>query len=156
LLMAGRPTDYRPEFAEQAEKLCKLGATDKELAEFFDVCEATINNWKNDFPQFLESVKAGKVVADVQVAGRLHERALGFEWQEAVPIKVKDVKYQDGKRVSETERVEVVMVDRVVPPDTTAGIFWLKNRRSGHWRDKQDHEHSGSVNVSLASADVDA
>jgi hypothetical protein len=73
----GRDTKYRPEFNDQARKLCLLGFTDAELAEFFGVCERTINNWKADFPAFLQSINDGKVVADAQVADSLYRRATG-------------------------------------------------------------------------------
>jgi hypothetical protein len=139
----GRPTQYRPEYADQAERLCLLGATDKILGEFFGVTETTVNNWKRSQPEFFESLKAGKVGADIGVADSLHQRALGFEYDEAQPIKLKEVIYENGKRVREIERVETVMVHHVVPPDTTACIFWLKNRRSDAWRDKHDVEHAG-------------
>ena len=51
----GRPSKYKSEYAEQARKLCLLGATDTDMADFFDVDEATINRWKLDFPEFCES-----------------------------------------------------------------------------------------------------
>ena len=56
----GRKSEYRIEFSDQALKLCLLGATDKELAEFFSVSEQTLNKWKKDYPEFLESLKKGK------------------------------------------------------------------------------------------------
>lgn len=138
-----RKTSFKKEYLEQAEKLSRLGATDADLADFFGVKEQTINNWKKSHPEFFESLKAGKIKADIEVADRLYQRATGFEWDEAQPIKLKEVIYENGKRVREVERVEIVMVHRVVPPDTTADIFWLKNRRKTEWRDKQDHEHTG-------------
>lgn len=52
-----RPTKYQEAYAEQARKLCLLGYTDAELADFFEVSEATINNWKLEYPEFLESIK---------------------------------------------------------------------------------------------------
>ena len=55
----GVKSTYKPEYAEQARKLCLLGATDKELADFFGCNEATINNWKARRPDFLESIKEG-------------------------------------------------------------------------------------------------
>lgn len=135
---AGRPSAYQPEFADQARKLCLLGATDDEIADFLGVNVRSVYRWKKSQPEFCQALKDGKVVADTDVASRLNERARGFEYDEAVPIKVKTVLYDGGKRVSEIERVEVVMVHRVVPPDTTACIFWLKNRRSQDWRDRQN------------------
>ena len=74
----GRKSGYREEYAEQALKLCLLGATDKEIAEFFSVSEQTLNSWKKKFPQFLESLKKGKAVADANVASRLYSRAIGI------------------------------------------------------------------------------
>lgn len=139
---AGRPTDYKPEFNEQAEKLCKLGATDKDLAEFFEVCEATINNWKIDHPEFLESIKTGKQIADMEVANSLYKRATGYNH-----ASTKFFQY-DGKVISQdfTEHY---------PPDVTAQIFWLKNRKPKEWRDKQEIDLTGSQPV-IISLKLDA
>ena len=81
----GRPTEYRPEYNEQARKLCLLGATDAQLADFFGVSETTINNWKLAHPEFLESLKAGKEKADALVAHALYHRAIGYK-HDAVKI----------------------------------------------------------------------
>jgi hypothetical protein len=143
----GRPSSFQGAFCEQAEKLCRLGATDKDLAEFFGVTEQTVNNWKDAHPEFFEALKRGKVESDAEVADRLYQRATGFEWDEAQPIKVREVIYENGKRLKEVERVEVVMVHRVVPPDTTAAIFWLKNRRPADWRDKVTQEHTADSTI---------
>jgi hypothetical protein len=123
----GRPTAYREEYAAQAFKICLLGATDAELADFFEVSEATVNNWKNDHPEFLESIKQGKDEADSNVANSLYRRALGYE-HDAVKI-VADAK--TGAHVA------VPYVEHY-PPDTAAAIFWLKNRQKAKWRDKHD------------------
>jgi hypothetical protein len=127
---AGRPTAYRQEFDEQVEKLCKLGATDKEMAEFFSVSEVTINAWKKQHPEFLNSIKAGREFADSNVAQRLYERAMGFE-HDSEEIKVVSI----GKDGSEIVRVPV---RKIYPPDSTAAIFWLKNRKPAMWRDKHE------------------
>lgn len=138
--MAGAPTKYREEYCEQAEKLCKLGATDKELADFFEVEEKTINNWKIEFPEFLQSIKNGKDLADANVAERLYQRAIGFE-HPSEEIKV----VSNGQ--GEGSSIERVAVTKVYPPDTVAAIFWLKNRQKGKWRDKTETEHSGSIDT---------
>lgn len=139
--MAGRPTDYRGEYNEQVEKLCRLGATDKELADFFDVTEQTINNWKESHPGFFESIKKGKIEADANVADRLYQRALGFEHDS------EEIKIADGEVIR-------VPIRKIYPPDPTAAIFWLKNRRSKEWRDKQEidqkTEHSGGIDITWA------
>ena len=111
-----RPTDYRQEYAEQARKLCLLGFTDKQLADFFDVNESTITRWKQKYPEFCTSIKKGKAVADAQVVDSLYNRALGMEVTE---VEVRD----DGKK--KVKRV----TKKHIPPDTTAQIFWLKNRQ---------------------------
>ena len=71
----GQPTSYKADYADQAKRLCLLGYTDKELAGFFKVCEATINNWKHEYPKFLESIKEGKEDADCEVVESLYKKA---------------------------------------------------------------------------------
>lgn len=143
--VGGRPTDYRPSYAKQAYKLCLLGATDKELGDFFEVTERTINHWKKNEPKFFQSIKDAKEKADAEVAYSMNQKARGYKYTKMQPIKVKEVIYKDGKRVKETEHVEIVATKEIVPPDTIAGIFWLKNRRKINWRDKVETEHSGEV-----------
>lgn len=125
-----RPTDYRKEYAEQARKLCLLGYTDKQLADFFNVNERTINRWKKDYPEFCQSIKKGKEVADIEVIESLYKRAIGFEYDET-ELKT------DGN--AKSKRV----IKKLVVPDTTAQIFWLKNRQPKIWRDKQEREITG-------------
>lgn len=131
-MAGGRPPKYSEEFAEQARKLCLLGATDEEIASFFEVEVRTIYRWKLDHDQFCQALKAGKEAADERVERSLYQKAIGYR-QEAVKIFM-----PAGK----TDPVYAPYVEHMAP-DTTAAIFWLKNRRSQEWRDKQDHEHSG-------------
>lgn len=135
LCLVARPSSYREEFADQAYRLCLLGAKDAEVADFFEVTETTINNWKLKHPEFVESLKRGKVLADMQVGERLFERATGYDYTEEQAFKVKLGPHE--------EKIEIVEVKRHTPPDVTSMIFWLKNRRKTEWRDKQDHEHTG-------------
>lgn len=121
----GRPSSYKPEYAEQARKLCLLGATDDSLADFFSVAVATIHNWKNDHSDFLDSIKSGKDQADAEVADRLFQRAKGYEHPEV------DIRVVSGEIVQ-------TPITKIYAPDTTAAIFWLKNRQKAQWRDKQD------------------
>lgn len=140
----GRPTSYRPEYASHALALCQLGATDAELADYFGVAVRTIANWQSRYPEFHEALRTGKSEADDRVQRSLYQRAMGTEYEEAHPIKVKKTLYENGKKVAEEERIEVVMVKRIVPADTTAAIFWMKNRRSKEWRDVHKVEHGGA------------
>lgn len=140
-----RPTDYRQEYAEQARKLCLLGFTDKQLADFFDVNESTITRWKQKYPEFCTSIKSGKVVADAQVVDSLYNRALGMEVEE---VEVRGDGDNEIKRVTKKH----------IPPDTTAQIFWLKNRQPELWRDKPTVENSAqeAVPVQIIVQTVDA
>lgn len=127
----GRPSKYKPEYAELAYNYCLLGATDKTLAEFFDVSEQTINTWKQEHPDFLESLKNGKIEADARVANSLYRKAIGYEH-----AAVKIFNDQGAPMVVDyTERFA---------PDTTAAIFWLKNRQPALWRDTKDIDHKST------------
>jgi hypothetical protein len=131
--MAGRPSKYKTEYAEQAYKLCLLGAIDKDIADFFGVDERTINRWKEDHIEFCQSLKGGKIGADATIAQKLYHRAKGYEHPE-------DKIFNDGGIPL------VVPTIKHYPPDTTAAIFWLKNRQPDKWRDKQEVE---STNLNL-------
>lgn len=129
--LPGRPSLYRDDYAEQARKLCRLGATDVEIADFFSVDVATVNRWKLRHPAFRESLKAGKAAADAEVADRLYRRACGYS-------------HPDTKFATfEGEITDTKEFTKHYPPDTIACIFWLKNRRPDLWRDRVGLEHTG-------------
>lgn len=119
----GRPTKYKEEYAEQARKLCNLGATDIKLADFFGISEKTLNTWKFKHPEFLQSLKLGKDVPDDNVKRSLYDRAMGYTCLEA------------KHHVVNGELIET-MVEKHYPPDPTSMIFWLKNRVPSEFRDK--------------------
>jgi hypothetical protein len=123
--LPGRPTDYRIDHAEMAYKLCLLGATDVQLAEFFNVSTATINNWKKIHPKFLESIKRGKIIADAEMAEALYKRGIGYEHPD-----VHISNYQGEITITE--------LTKHYPPDTAAAFIWLKNRAG--WQDKKEVE----------------
>jgi hypothetical protein len=120
---AGRPTLYKPEYCIQAAKLCLLGATDEKLADFFDVNVDTIHEWKNVHPEFSDALNTAKDDYDFQVEKALFKRATGYT-----------------RKVEKTTKDGVVECLEELPPDPTSMIFWLKNRQSRKWRDKQEVE----------------
>ena len=124
---AGRNTLYRPEYCEQAKKLCLLSATDKEMADFFNVDVATLYRWKNEFPEFCDAINAGKIFADANVASRLYERAMGYS-HGAVKIVAN----------ATTGQEHIVPYTEHYPPDTQAASLWLRNRQPDKWRDRQE------------------
>lgn len=141
-MAGGRPSKFQPAFVEQARKLGELGATDREIGDFFEVDERTINRWKIDHPEFCQSLKVGKEVADDRVEQALYRRALGYS-HDAVKIAVN----------ASGEVTSVPFVEHY-PPDTTAVIFWLKNRRREDWRDKTEQELTGNVTVVIRKPDA--
>lgn len=133
-----RPTEYKDAYAEGAKKLAKLGATDAEVADFYGVDVRTIYRWKNTHDAFCQALKAGKDEADNRVERALFHRAVGYE-QEAVKIFMP---------AGAEAPVYAPFVEKIAP-DTTAAIFWLKNRRPDDWRDKRDVEHSGGITYQI-------
>lgn len=114
------------------EAWARDGLTDEQISENAGINPATLYDWKKKHPKISEALKKGKEVVDVQVENALLKRALGYSYRE---VKVEED--SDGQKVTTTIK-EVV-------PDTTAQIFWLKNRKPDRWRDKQDIEHSGQI-----------
>ena len=123
----GRPTKYKKEFCIQAEKLCKKGFTDKDMADFFEVDVSTLNRWKDAHPEFQESLKSAKEQHDVAVVEKsLLQRALGYE--------IKEVKVEE----QEGSPIKTTTTNKHVAPSDTALIFFLKNRNPDRWRDKTE------------------
>jgi hypothetical protein len=131
------PAGYRPEYVEQGRKLCLLlGATNQELARFFEVTPEAFDEWLKLVPDFAKAVHAGRELADAEVADRLYRRALGYSHEAVRVFSDRTVPYVEH-----------------YPPDTTACIFWLKSRRRDKWLDKVDNEHH-SVAEMLACLDA--
>lgn len=137
----GRPTKYEPDFAEQVYKLCLLGATDAEIADFFEVAVSTVNLWKTEHKEFSDSIKKGKTLADAHVANRLFDRATGYAFDETTYEKVGSSLdgVDDDPNDMKLEVYKKKVITKEIAPDTTAGIFWLKNRQKDKWRDKQEY-----------------
>lgn len=137
----GRPTLYRPEYDAQAMKLCDLGATNKDLAEFFDVSERTIEEWQVRIESFAEASRVGKHHADEKVKASAYKLAKGYSYIEQQAIKVRD---KGGG-----ERVEIVEVERHVPPNAMMQAKWLAVRGNKEFAEKTQIEHSGEVKQGL-------
>jgi len=132
----GAPTKYKPEYNKQAYQLCLVGYTDQQLAVFFEVSRSTLNEWRKLYPLFKESIVKGKCIADGNVAEKLYNRATGYNLPE---VNIRVIK---GKIV-ETK------ISKHYPPDTTAAIFWLKNRQKDAWRDRHNIEFENMTDEQL-------
>jgi len=140
-----RPISYKDGFAKDAEKLARLGATDAEIADFFEVSVRTVYRWKNNHAEFCHALKAGKDQADDRVERSLYHRAVGYE-QEEVKIFMP----------AGAEAPVYAPFIAKIAPDTTAAIFWLKNRRPDEWREKQHTEVTGKDEGPVQIEDVSA
>lgn len=122
-----------PEGLLKIEGWARDGLTDEQIAANMGIAAATLYNWKNAHVEIVESLKKGKEVVDRQVENALLKRALGYEYEEI------SEKYELGVL---TERK---VTKKQIVPDTTAQIFWLKNRKPEYWRDKREVGISGKI-----------
>lgn len=135
----GSPTEYRKEYDEQAYKLCLLGLVDSELADFFEVTEQTINNWKKEFPSFIESMNRGKKIANAEVAASLYKRATGFEHPDSVKIFMP----------ANARKPVYAKYTEYFPPDASAAFRFLLNREPDKWRDKREVKLDGMPKIGV-------
>lgn len=104
------------------------GLTDKQIAEKLGVSKQTFYDWLKKYPDFSDSLKRGKEIVDREVENALLKRALGYSYQECT-----EITDADGNTTTKVTIKQVV-------PDTTAQIFWLKNRKPNVWREKREVE----------------
>lgn len=99
------------------------GLTNEQIARNIGINPDTLYQWMKKFPDISESLKKGKEVIDRQVENALLKAALGYTYEEQAV----------------TNKGHVVTLEKIAHPNTTALIFWLKNRKPKEWRDKQEH-----------------
>ena len=143
---------YRPEEWLEEDKLTLLeswarnGLVDGQIAKNMGVSEATLYNYKNKYPEIRKALQKGKEVVDIEVENALFKKAIGYNTVVRKAFKLKDIVYgENGKKISENERIEYAEEEIHVPADTTAQIFWLKNRKKTQWRDKVEVEKGESI-----------
>lgn len=133
----GRPSKYDPKTAPViAAGLARGGATDIEIADALEIASSTFYAWQAAHPEFAQALTLGKQSPDERVVRSLYRRAVGYSFD---TVKIFKPAGEDPTIVPYREHV---------PPDTTAAIFWLKNRRREDWRDKVDHEHEAGPGLS--------
>jgi hypothetical protein len=142
----GRPSLFSETHQKIAFAMAKLGATEKQISDELGINIATITNWKKEHPDFFATLKTAKQEADEKVEKSLYKLATGYKYKTQKPMVV-----SDGNGLG--SHVEIVEYEETVQPNTTACIFWLKNRKPAEWRDKQEIQHSGGISVNLAPLD---
>lgn len=130
----GKYTDWlTPEGLLKIEGWARDGLTDEQISKNIGISRSTLNVWKDRYSDISDALKRGKDVIDRQVENALLKRALGYEYEE-----VKE-KFEDGVIT------ELTVTKKEVVPDTTAQIFWLKNRKPDKWRDKPAYEDTSEL-----------
>lgn len=133
-MAGGRPSKFNPDYIPLVAEFAESGMTELEMAQRLGVSMPTFRKWKLDNPELLAALKLNKEKADERVEHSLYKRAMGYSCEET------DIRVIDGKII----KTQIV---RTYPPDTTAMIFWLKNRKPKDWRDKRETEISGNLNL---------
>ena len=131
----------------QLEAWARDGLTDEQIAANMGIGYSTLQTWKSKYQDIQDTLKKGKAVVDIQVENALLKRALGYSYKEVTREKIFN---------PETDQYELMPTKEVtkeVVPDTTAQIFWLKNRRPDMWRDKKDVSVEGSLNTASSLTD---
>ena len=136
----GRPEKSKewlsPEGLALIEGWARDGMIEDDIAKKMGIVRSTLFAWKNKYPEITNALKAGKEVVDRRVESALLKRALGYEYEEVRQIST--------KKPNGTKEIRVEKVNKVVPPDTTAQIFWLKNRRPDIWRNNPIEERAAN------------
>ena len=116
------------------------GLTDEQIAKNIGINRTTLYDWKKKETNIADALKKGKEVIDFEVENALLKRALGYEYEEET--------YENG--------ILTKKVKKQVPPDTTAQIFWLKNRKPNNWKDRveTDEDREAVANASQVIAKI--
>lgn len=150
------------------------GLNDEQIAHNIGISRQTLYKWEAKYSDICDALKKGKEVVDRKVENSLFKRATGYKTTEhqykvvtldddvlwARRRKVKnefklnhpeatddEIKAYAIENVPTRERIELFQTEKTVPPDTTAAIFWLKNRKPDVWRDRKETQLSGSLDT---------
>ena len=149
--IAGRKGKFEEWLTEDGlttvEGWARDGLTDEQIAHNIGIAERTFTDWKDRFPAISAALKKGKAPVDIQVENALLKRALGYDYEE-ITTEIFDM--PDG-----TQRKHIKKVTKMVVPDTTAQIFWLKNRRPDKWRDKVEATAEGNNDLLQSLLDLE-
>lgn len=112
------------------ESFARDGLNDEQIAQKIGISAKTLYEWENRFSEIRKAIKRGKAPVDVAVENALYKTAMGFSKTVRKAVKVREK--------SGAEHIEYVDEEVYFPPQVTAQIFWLKNRKPSRWRDKPD------------------
>jgi hypothetical protein len=137
---------YEDTFPLRAEDYARRGMIDTQIAKMLGISHETYYQYQKKYPDFSDAIKRGKKPVDVEVENALLKRAKGFSFEEV------HVEYKPGKKTGDKPVVvHIKKIKKFVVPDTTACIFWCKNRRPKQWRDKHEFD-IGDVLIKVITA----
>lgn len=124
----------------EIEAWARNGLTDEQIAKNLDLSIRTFYEYKNKYPQFSQSLKRTKAIADIEVENALYKRAVGYEIVEET-TQIKEV---NGVKTTHMKKVK-----KHIAGDVVAQIFWLKNRKCKDWKDRPDEEFDNNINITI-------
>lgn len=134
---------FRIEHIDKVREIMKGGATRHQIINELGITKNTLYTWMHRYPDFARAIRAGDDICDNLVELSLYEKAVGYTWSETVRNKVFN---EQGEEVE-----EVTEIEKQLPPDNSAMIFWLKNRRSHKWKDRHEVTVTQNVNIVTSS-----
>jgi len=136
---------YSPACIPKVKQMAQSGMTDWEISRALGISNGTFFHWKMIYPELMEASIEGKEAVDKRVERCLYEKAIGYRWVEKQQVVIIDP-------ITGEDVIREIEVEKHMPPDNTAMIFWLKNRRSDLWRDRIEHDVSGKLAISHEQA----
>lgn len=138
-----------PDGLLRIEAWAREGLTDANIAEKIGINVTTLYAWQRDYPQISKALKKGKAPVDTEVENLLLKRARGYNYDETTE------EWRPNQETGELELVSKKVQRKHMPPDTTAQIFWLKNRRPDLWRDKPEAKKMDDTTITVKFAQAD-
>jgi len=137
----GRPALYKewlkPEKLKQISKWAESGLLREDIAKNMGIHVATLYEWQSKYSEFADVLKIATFSADEKIENALYKNGIGYWYKEEVALKIKTEYYRKGQKYVK-EKIEIVTLNKWHQAETTAQIFWLKNRRRDEWADKYE------------------
>jgi len=136
------------------ESLLQNGLTIQQVCQRIRIGASTFHIWKRKYPEVAEAVKRGKSPVDEKVVAALYKSAIGHTYEEVI-TEPKQLSVEEIKERAKMENpppipmVKKKVTTKYIPPNIIAQIFWLKNRKSDEWKDKNDTSISGKIEYSV-------
>lgn len=139
----------------------KQGSTDADIMKMLGVSHETFYKWKKEKLEFADALKKGKEISNGELLNSAFKQSTGFYVPVDLVVKLKkpvimggDVILVDGEpvivdgkplmtggKVYYEEVAEIVPSQEFVAPNSTMGIFMIKNRMPEDYKDKREITH---------------